>query len=372
MNKSILFSFLTMLSSSLIAKVVLITGIAGQDGSYLADFLLEKGYEVHGLVRDTSNLDLISHLINPEFKIKLHYGDLTDPDTVNNLLEEIKPHEIYNLAAQSHVAVSFEEPAKTFMVNTIGALNILEAIRKLNLKTKFFEASTSEIFGKGQQSPQNENSLLAPKSPYGLSKLAAYWTTKTYRETYKIFACSGILFNHESSRRGKNFVTRKITSAIAEIANGSKEPISLGNIDAKRDWGYAGDYVEAMWKMLQQDDPKDYVIATGTTHTVREFIEAAFKAIKIEIEWNGSGVDEVGLNKLTKNILVKINPVFFRPVDPDLLVGDISRIKEKLGWSPKTTFVELVKLMVEADLKRLEKPAETNVQNGAVVAVSRS
>lgn len=350
---SVLLLFL--FQASIVAKTALITGITGQDGSYLAEFLLEKGYEVHGLIRYTSrlNIDLIKNLVNPENPlVTLHYGELTDPISITNLIEKVQPDEIYNLAAQSHVQRSFEAPTYTAIANSVGALCILEAIRKLNLqqKVKFYQASTSEMFGKVQEIPQKETTSFYPRSPYGISKLSAHWTTVNYRESYNVFACSGILFNHESPRRGKDFVTRKITCAIARIKNGSTEPISLGNLDAKRDWGYAKDYVEAMWAILQQEQPEDYVIATGETHTVREFIEEAFKVAGIDIAWQGSGLDEIGINKANGNILVKINPEFFRPSEVDLLIGDCTKAKEKLGWKSKTTFKELVKLMVESDL----------------------
>lgn len=338
--------------------VALITGITGQDGSYLAEFLLQKNYEVHGLVRRSSSPNyakIEKVLSNPN--LHLHIGDLTDYISVSTIINKIKPDEIYNLAAQSHVMVSFKAPLYTAYSDALGVLNILEAIRGSNLETKpkFYQASTSEMFGKVQEIPQSEKTPFYPRSPYGVAKLYAHWITVNYRESYDIFACSGILFNHESERRGEHFVTRKITKAIAQINKGKLEKISLGNLDAKRDWGHAKDYVEAMWLILQQDKPEDYVIATGETHSVREFLELAFKEIGINIEWHGKGVNEVGKNKQNGKILIDINPKYFRPAEVELLIGDPAKAHDKLKWQPKINFKQLVKLMVKHDLEELEK-----------------
>lgn len=356
MKKIFILSMLFLVSyKNIYSKVALITGINGQDGSYLAEFLLDKGYEVHGIIRYASrlNTDLIDHLLKPDKLINLHYGELTDSGNIATLIERIQPDEIYNLAAQSHVKVSFDTPLYTAITNSMGPLSILDAIRRLNLqnKTKFYQASTSEMFGKVQEIPQTETTAFYPRSPYGISKLYAHWITINYRESYNIFACSGILFNHESPRRGKNFVTRKITCGIAEIKKGSREPIYLGNLDAKRDWGYAKDYIEAMWSMLQQDQPGDYIIGTGETHSVREFVEMAFKDAGIEIEWKGTGLDEIAIDKKTGNIVVRINPDYFRPSEVDYLIGNPKKATNMLNWTPKTNFSELVHLMVQSDLK---------------------
>jgi len=334
-------------------KKALITGITGQDGSYLAEFLLDKGYEVHGLRRASSvfNTERIDHLLDgnvPNFY--LHYGDLIDSSNLNRLLEEIQPDEIYNLGAQSHVHISFQLPEYTAEADGLGTLRLLDAIKNSGIKPKFYQASTSELFGKVQEIPQKETTPFYPRSPYGVAKLFSYWTVVNYREAYNIFACNGILFNHESPRRGKIFVTRKITEGIAGIKAGKQDKIYLGNLDAKRDWGYAKDYVEAMWLILQQEKPEDYVIATGETHTIREFCEEAFKVAEIEIVWEGSGIDEKGKDKKTGKVLVEIDPKYFRTTEVDLLIGDNSKARKNLGWQPKVNFKELVKMMVESDL----------------------
>lgn len=339
-------------------KKAIITGITGQDGSYLAELLLSKGYEVHGIIRraSTFNTKRIDHLYqdphNENVRLFLHYGDLTDSSNLNRLIEKIEPDEIYNLAAQSHVKVSFEVPEYTAEVVGLGTLRLLDAIKEVGVKTKFYQASTSELFGGLKETaPQNEKTPFYPRSPYAAAKLYGYWITVNYREAYDIFACNGILFNHESPRRGETFVTRKITMAVANIVKGKQEKLYLGNLNAKRDWGYAGDYVEAMWLMLQQDKPDDYVIATGETHSVREFCEKAFECVGIDIEWVGSGIEEKGLDSKTGRVLVEIDPRYFRPTEVDLLIGDASKAKEKLHWQPKVTFDELVKMMVDSDLK---------------------
>lgn len=338
-------------------KKALITGITGQDGSYLAEFLLEKGYEVHGLRRAASvfNTERVDHLFSgshsDKSRIHLHYGDLTDSSNLNRLLEMIKPDEIYNLGAQSHVHISFQVPEYTAEVDGLGTLRFLDAIKETGIKTKFYQASTSELFGKVQETPQKETTPFYPRSPYGVAKLYAYWIVVNYREAYNLFACNGILFNHESPRRGKIFVTRKITTGIAGIKNGTQDRIYLGNLDAKRDWGYAKDYVEAMWMMLQQDNPEDFVISTGETHTVREFCELAFKEAGYELTWEGEGINEKGRDKKTGKVLVEIDPMYFRPAEVDLLIGDNSKAQRVLGWKPKMSFEELVRLMMKYDLK---------------------
>lgn len=330
----------------------LITGITGQDGSYLAEFLLEKGYEVHGLIRrsSTENTERIDHLLGEPEKVHLHYGDLTDASSLYRLLYKIQPTEVYNLAAQSHVKVSFDVPEFTADTNAIGTLRLLECIREVNDKIKFYQASSSELFGKVREIPQNENTPFYPRSPYAVSKLYAYWITINYREAYGLFACNGILFNHESPRRGKNFVTRKITTGIADILRGKLDCLYLGNLDAKRDWGFAGDYVEAIWLILQQDEPDDYVVATGETHTVREFCELAFKSAGINLVWEGEGLNEKGVDKDTGKVLIRISEKFFRPTEVDLLLGDPTKAKTKLGWKPRVSFEELVDMMVKSDL----------------------
>ena len=341
-------------------KVALITGITGQDGSYLTELLLEKGYEVHGIVRRHSSINTsrIDHLFeDPNIGGKtlfLHHGDLTDSSNLNRLIEKIKPQEIYNLAVQSHVAVSFEVPEYTAETTGIGTLRLLDAIRESGVKCKFYQASTSELFGGlPDTAPQNENTPFYPKSPYGVAKLYSYWITVNYRESYNMFACNGVLFNHESPRRGETFVTRKITRAVASIMAGKQEKLSLGNMDAKRDWGFAGDYVEGMWRILQQEKPQDYVLATNETHTVREFVELAFAEVGIEIEWKGTGVDEKGYDKATGRMLVDVNPRYFRPAEVELLWGDSSKAERELGWERKVSFRDLVSMMVDSDMKEI-------------------
>ncbi|MDB1941592.1 GDP-mannose 4,6-dehydratase [Clostridium tertium] len=341
-------------------KVALITGITGQDGSYLAELLLEKGYEVHGIVRrhSTINTSRIDHLFeNQEIgnkKLFLHHGDLTDSSNLNRLIEKIKPVEIYNLAAQSHVAVSFEVPEYTAEATGVGTLRLLDAIRESGVKCKFYQASTSELFGGLPESaPQSEKTPFYPKSPYGVAKLYSYWITVNYRESYDMFACNGVLFNHESPRRGETFVTRKITRAVASIMSGKQEKLSLGNLDAKRDWGFAGDYVYGMWLILQQEKPQDYVLATNETHTVREFVELAFAEVGIEIEWKGTGVDEKGYDKETGKLLLDVNPRYFRPAEVELLWGDATKAERELGWERKISFKNLVSMMVDADMKEI-------------------
>lgn len=344
-------------------KKALITGITGQDGAYLAEFLLNKGYQVHGIKRRSSlfNTDRIDHLYQDlhEHNVNffLHYGDLTDSTNLIRIIQEVQPDEIYNLAAQSHVQVSFETPEYTANSDALGTLRLLEAIRILGLmnKTKFYQASTSELYGKVQEIPQTENTPFYPRSPYAVAKLYSYWITVNYREAYNIFSCNGILFNHESPLRGETFVTRKITRAIARIKLGLQDKIYLGNLNSKRDWGYAKDYVEAMWLMLQQDKPEDFVIATGETRSVREFVELAFKQVGTDIKWQGEGVDEKGIDSATGNVLIEIDPRYFRPTEVDILLGDPSKAKRQLGWVPKTTFPELVKMMVESDLEEAKK-----------------
>ena len=337
-------------------KRALIFGITGQDGAYLAEFLLSMGYEVHGVKRRSSsfNTQRINHLYNDRHKkitkLILHYGDLSDSANISKLISEIKPDEIYNLGAQSHVRVSFDIPEYTADIDALGCLRILEAIRTTDKNIRFYQASSSEMFGKVQEIPQTEKTPFYPRSPYGVAKVFAYWITTNYRESYDLFACNGILFNHESPIRGETFVTRKITQAVANIYYGSEDILYLGNLDAKRDWGYAKDYVEAMWLMLQQDKPDDYVIATGSTHSVREFCECAFKEIGIDILWQDAGLQEKGIDKKTGRILIAIDPIYFRPAEVDLLIGDSSYAQKKLNWKPITDFKTLVKIMVEADL----------------------
>lgn len=341
-------------------KKALITGITGQDGSYLTELLLEKGYEVHGIIRRASsfNTKRIDHLFeDPEVgnkKLFLHHGDVTDSSNLNRLIEKIRPEEIYNLAAQSHVQVSFEVPEYTVETVGIGTLRLLDAIKESGVVTKFYQASTSELFGGiPGTAPQNEKTPFYPRSPYSAAKLYAYWITVNYREGYNLFACNGILFNHESPRRGETFVTRKITRAVSNIVAGKQEKLSLGNLDAKRDWGFAGDYVEAMWLMLQQEKPQDYVIATGETHTVREFVELSFKELGIAIVWQGTGVDEKGYDNSTGKLLVDVNPRYFRPTEVELLWGEPTKAERELGWKRKVDFRGLVRMMVEADLKEI-------------------
>ena len=337
-------------------KTALITGITGQDGSYLAEFLLEKNYRVHGLIRRNSTsdgTDRINHLLKLP-TITLHYGDMTDFACLAALIKEVQPDEIYNLAAQSHVQVSFSNALYTADANGLGTLRILEAIKLLGMEktTRFYQAATSEMFGEVQSIPQREDTPFYPRSPYGVAKLYSHWITKNYREAHKIFACSGILFNHESPRRGETFVTRKITKTLAEIRNGKRiVPLELGNLDAKRDWGHAKDYVEAMWLMLQQEEPEDFVIATGQQHTVREFVDAAFDYMGYSIEWVGEGLKEVAKDYATGEVLVKINPEFYRPAEVDSLVGDCTKAKETLGWKHNYSFTQLVEEMCKYDLE---------------------
>ena len=342
-------------------KKTLITGITGQDGSYLAELLLEKGYEVHGMLRRSSsfNTGRIDHLYNNSEilykKLFLHYGDLTDSSNLNRLLEKTRPDEIYNLGAQSHVKVSFEVPEYTAEVDGIGTLRFLDAIKETGLQTRFYQASTSELYGKVVETPQTENTPFYPRSPYGVAKLYAFWIIKNYREAYNLFACNGILFNHESPRRGGTFVTRKITRAAARIKYGIQDRLELGNLDAKRDWGYAPEYCKGMWRMLQQDQPDDFVLTTGETHPVREFVDLAFNELDIQLEWIGEGVDEKGIEKSTGKTLVVVNPSYYRPTEVDLLLGDATKAKNELGWEPKTKFNELVQLMTQADWEKVQK-----------------
>lgn len=344
-------------------KKALITGVTGQDGAYLAEYLLGKGYIVHGLKRRSSlfNTDRIDHLFqdphDTDVKFHLHYSDLTDATNLIRIIQEVQPDEIYNLAAQSHVKVSFEIPEYTANSDALGTLRILEAIRLLGLssKTKFYQASTSELYGKVQETPQTEKTPFYPRSPYAAAKLYAYWITVNYREAYGIFACNGILFNHESPIRGETFVTRKITRAVSLIYLGLQDVLWLGNLDAKRDWGFAGDYVKAMWKMLQHHTPDDFVIASGETHSVREFVELAFKEIGIYLEWRGEGLNEKGIDCSNGKVRVAIDPRYFRPTEVDVLLGDSTKAKRLLGWEAKTTFVDLVKMMTREDIKTAQK-----------------
>ena len=349
-------------------KIALITGITGQDGSYLAEFLIEKGYEVHGIIRRSSsfNTGRIEHLYLDEWVrdmhqkrlINLHYGDMTDSSSLIRIIQTVKPDEIYNLAAQSHVKVSFDVPEFTAETDAVGTLRLLEAVRILGMekKTKIYQASTSELFGLVQEVPQKETTPFYPRSPYGVAKLYGFWITKNYRESYGMFAVNGILFNHESERRGETFVTRKISLAVARIAQGMQEKLYMGNLDSLRDWGYARDYVECMWLILQHPVPEDFVIATGEMHTVREFCTLAFAEAGIEISWEGKGVDEKGIDKATGKVLVEVDPKYFRPAEVEQLLGDPSKAKNLLGWNPrKTSFEELVKLMVEHDMRFVKK-----------------
>lgn len=338
-------------------KVALVTGITGQDGSYLTELLLNKDYEVHGVIRrhSTSCTQKIDFLLeNADYKERLflHYGDLTDSSSFSLLLNKIKPDEVYNLAAQSHVAVSFEVPEYTAEATGVGTIKLLEAIHQSGLQCKYYQASTSELFGGlPETAPQSEATPFYPKSPYGAAKLYSYWITVNYRESYNMFACNGILFNHESPRRGETFVTRKISLAAANICAGKQEKLSLGNMDAKRDWGFAGDYVEGMWRILQQDKPSDYVLATNETHTVREFVELAFAEVGITIEWKGTGAEEKGYNSANGKLLVDVNPEFFRPAEVELLWGDCTKAETELGWKREVSFKKLVAMMVEEDMK---------------------
>ena len=352
-------------------KTALITGINGQDGSYLAELLLGKGYEVHGIIRRSStfNTERIEHLyidsllkdIHTNQKIKLHYGDMTDSTNLIRLVQQIKPNEIYNLAAQSHVKVSFELPEYTAETDGIGTLRLLEAVRICDLteKTRIYQASTSELYGKVQEIPQKETTPFYPRSPYGVAKIYAFWITKNYRESYNMYAVNGILFNHESERRGETFVTRKITLAVARIAHGIQEKLYLGNLNSLRDWGYAKDYVECMWLMLQQDTPEDYVIATGEQYSVRTFCELAFREIGIELEWKGENEAEKGFCKATGKILIEVDPKYYRPSEVETLLGDPTKAKTQLGWNPrKTSFEQLVKIMMSHDLEYVKLPTK--------------
>jgi GDPmannose 4,6-dehydratase len=345
-------------------NVALISGITGQDGSYLTELLLDKGYEVHGIIRRSSSFNTfrIDHIYNnPEFlnnRFFLHYGDLTDSSNLNRLVEKIQPTEIYNLGAQSHVQVSFEVPEYTAEVDGIGTLRFLDAIKETGVKTRFYQASTSELYGKVQEIPQTEKTPFYPRSPYAAAKLYSYWIVVNYREGYNVFASNGILFNHESERRGKTFVTRKITVAASKIILGQQDTLTLGNIDSKRDWGYAPEYVEGMWRILQADKADDFVLATNETHSIREFVEESFKNLGEEIVWKGKGVDEKGFLKASGREVVNIDPRYFRPTEVDLLVGNPAKAKAILGWQPKTTFKDLVKLMIASDFEKAKKRAE--------------
>ena len=344
-------------------KIALVTGVTGQDGAYLSELLLQKGYEVHGIKRRSSlfNTDRIDHLYQDPHetgvRYHLHYGDLTDSTNLIRIVQEVQPTEIYNLAAQSHVQVSFETAEYTANSDAIGTLRLLEAVRILGLENqvRFYQASTSELYGKVQETPQKETTPFYPRSPYAAAKLYAYWITVNYREAYGFFAANGILFNHESPLRGETFVTRKITRAVARIKLGLQNKIYLGNMDAKRDWGFAGDYVEAMWRILQVDEADDFVIATGQTRSVREFVEAAFDRVGIQIEWRGKGVEEQGVNAADGTVLVEVDPRYFRPTEVELLLGDPSKAKRVLGWEPTVTFADLVAMMVDADLADQKK-----------------
>jgi len=343
-----------------VGKVALITGVTGQDGSYLAELLLVKGYQVHGIVRraSTFNRERIEHLHyyeNPTREsLFLHYGDMTDSSNLIRIIRETEPDEIYQLAAQSHVQISFEVPEYTADADGIGTLRLLEAVRFMGLgqKTKIYNAATSELYGQAEEFPQTERTPFHPRSPYAVAKLYSYWIARNYREAYNMLICNGILFNHESPRRGENFVTRKITLSVARIVTGKQKVLRLGNLNAKRDWGYAPDYVEAMWLMLQQEKPEDYVIATGESHTVREFTEMAFKEAGITIKWAGTGVDETGIDTKSGDVMVGVSPQYFRPAEVDFLLGDSTKAREKLGWKLRVGFEELVKIMVNADLAR--------------------
>jgi GDPmannose 4,6-dehydratase len=338
-------------------RKALITGITGQDGSYLAELLIEKGYEVHGVIRrsstfNTERLDAIyQDPHEPDRRLVLHYGDLNDASSLNRILRIVVPDEIYNLGAQSHVKVSFDTPEYTGEVTGLGTARLLEGIRELQIRPRIYQASSSEMFGKVTEVPQRETTPFYPRSPYGVAKVYAYWLTVNYREAYGLFAANGILFNHESPRRGETFVSRKVTRAVGRIRHGLQDRLYLGNLDAKRDWGYAKDYVDAMWRMLQQDEPDDFVIATGQTRTVREFCTLSFARAGIEVEWRGSGFTEKGFERGSDRVLVEIDPRYLRPTEVDLLLGDASKAKEKLGWIPATSFEQLVHLMVDSDLR---------------------
>lgn len=335
-------------------KTALVTGITGQDGSYLAELLLSKGYEVHGLVRRSSqsNLHRLTAIVP---HLTLHEGDLSDPSSIQRIVDQSQPDEVYNLAAMSHVKVSFDMPEYTADVDGLGALRLLEALRTGCPHARFYQASTSELYGKVREIPQTETTPFHPRSPYGVAKLYAYWATVNYREAYKMYACNGILFNHESPRRGETFVSRKITLAVARIALGLQDKLVLGNLDAKRDWGYAKDFVEGMWLMLQQERAEDYVLATGVTTTVRDFVELAFEQVDISLEWRGSGVDEKGFDERSGQLLVEVSPEFFRPAEVDLLIGNPKKAKEQLGWTASTSLHELVRIMMQSDLAVVKK-----------------
>ncbi|HEX2767843.1 MAG TPA: GDP-mannose 4,6-dehydratase [Geobacteraceae bacterium] len=342
-------------------KKALITGITGQDGSYLAELLLEKGYEVHGMIRRSSsfNTGRINHIYRDPHesgvRMLLHYGDLNDASSINKVLRDVRPDEIYNLGAQSHVRVSFDVPEYTGEVDALGAVRILEGIRESELNTRYYQASSSELYGKVVETPQKETTPFYPRSPYACAKAYAFYITVNYRESYNLFACNGILFNHESPRRGETFVTRKITRAAARIKLGMQSCLYLGNLEAKRDWGFAGDYVEAMWLMLQQTEPDDFVIATGETHSVREFAEKVFARLGMPLEWKGKGVHEKGIDAGTGNIIIEVDPKYFRPAEVDLLLGDPAKAKRLLGWQPKVGFDSLVEMMTDADLDEAER-----------------
>lgn len=343
-------------------KKALISGITGQDGSYLAEILLEKGYEIHGIIRRSSsfNRGRIDHLYiqNDNLMNKrmfLHYGDVTDTSNLNRLLEKIVPDEIYNLAAQSHVKVSFDVPEYTAQVDAVGTLRFLDAIRETGVKTKFYQASTSELYGKVREIPQNEQTPFYPRSPYGVAKLYGYWIVINYREAYNLFACNGILFNHESPRRGEGFVTRKTTLAAARIKLGLQKTLELGNLSAKRDWGFAPEYCEGMWRMLQQNEPEDFVLATGETHTVREFVDLTFRELEMPLRWQGTGPEEQGIEEKTGRVMVQVDRRYYRPTEVELLVGDAAKAKQKLGWSPTTKFEDLVRMMARADFDKVSK-----------------
>lgn len=352
-------------------KIALITGITGQDGSFLAEFLLEKGYEVHGIIRRSSsfNTGRIEHLYLDEWVrdmkqrrlINLHYGDMTDSSSLIRIIQEIQPTEIYNLAAQSHVKVSFDVPEYTAETDAVGTLRLLEAVRilKMENRTRIYQASTSELYGKVQEVPQRETTPFYPRSPYACAKLYAYWITKNYRESYGMYAVNGILFNHESERRGETFVTRKITLAAARIVNGLQDKLYLGNLNALRDWGYARDYVECMWLIMQQEHPDDYVIATGEYHTVREFTTLAFERVGIKLRWEGEGLNEKGIDENSGKILVEVDPKYFRPAEVEQLLGDPTKAKEQLGWNPrKTSFQQLINIMVDADMELIKSQSK--------------
>lgn len=350
-------------------KTALITGVTGQDGSYLAEFLLEKGYEVHGLIRrhSISNTGRIEHILQSDYnKVKffLHFADTTDSSNLMRLVGEIHPTEVYNLAAQSHVGVSFEVPEYTADATGVSTIKLLEAIRVNGGNCRYYQASTSELFGGlPETAPQSEKTPFYPKSPYGVAKLYSYWITVNYRESYNMYACNGILFNHESPRRGENFVTRKITLAIANIIAGKQEKLSLGNMNAKRDWGFAGDYVEGMWMMLQQDKADDYVLATNETHTVREFVEAAFRELDITVKWEGQGIHEKGYDAETGKLLVDVNPEFYRPAEVEFLWGNAAKAEKTLGWKRKVDFNGLVAMMMDADMKAIAKMSSSEYRN---------